>query len=100
MFAFATELDKKWVSFMEVDEKPIKQDVARYFGGHLKYPLKSGRFFDMGDTTKTGVDGWLRLSHDRIEFEKSALRQSKRWKIIIKMEDNHSIRKHFSSTCC
>ena len=67
-------------------EKPIKQDMARYFGGHLKYPLKSGRFFDMGDTTKTGVEGWLRLFHDRIEFEKSALRQSKRWRIIIPFE--------------
>ncbi|AGK61393.1 hypothetical protein Asulf_01406 [Archaeoglobus sulfaticallidus PM70-1] len=68
------------------EEKPLKQDIARYFGGHLKYPLKSGRFFDIGGTTQTGVNGWLRLFHDRIEFEKSALRQSKRWKIIIPFE--------------
>lgn len=72
---------------MKGKEKPIKQDTARYFGGHLKYPLKSGRFFDVGGTTKTGVNGWLRLFDDRIEFEKDALRSSKRWKIVIPFEN-------------
>jgi len=71
---------------MKEKEKPIKQDMARYFGGHLKYPLKSGKFFDIGGTTKTGVNGWLRLFDDRIEFEKDALRSSKRWKIVIPFE--------------
>jgi len=64
---------------MTRDDKPLKQDLARYFGGHLKYPLKSNE-------TKTGVHGWLRLFNDRIEFEKDALRKSKRWKIIIPFE--------------
>jgi hypothetical protein len=64
-------------------EKPLKRDMAYYFGGHLKYALKSGRFFDVGGTTKTGVTGELRLYDDKIEFEKSAIRASEKWKISI-----------------
>lgn len=63
-------------------EKPLKRDMANYFGGHLKYALKSGGFFDVGGTTKTGVMGELRLYGDRIEFENRAI-ISKRWKISI-----------------
>lgn len=66
--------------------KPIKEDTAKYFGGHLKYPLKSGGLFDFGDSTKTGIIGKLKLYEDRIEFEHQALRKSKRWKIVIPFE--------------
>jgi len=65
----------------ERDLKPIKEDDAIYFGGHLKYPLKSGRFFDMGGTTKTGVRGRLAFFDDRMEFK------TRKWKIIIPFEN-------------
>jgi len=65
-----------------IPEKPLKEDTARYFGGHLKYPLKSLGLFNPGES-KTGVMGTLRLYSDRIEFEKQAIRKSNRWKIII-----------------
>jgi hypothetical protein len=63
-------------------EKPLKQDSARYFGGHLKYPLKSPGIFSPGES-KTGIIGTLKLFQDRIEFEKQAIRKSQRWKIVI-----------------
>ncbi|WP_230972511.1 SHOCT domain-containing protein [Archaeoglobus neptunius] len=65
----------------EHDLIPIKEDAATYFGGHFKYPLKSGRFFDIGGTTKTGIVGRLALFDDRIEFT------TRKWRIIIPLEN-------------
>lgn len=65
----------------EHDLIPIKEDTATYFGGHLKYPLKSGRLFDIGGTTKTGVIGRLALFDDRIEFT------TRKWRIVIPLEN-------------
>lgn len=67
-----------------IDEReliPIKEDLATYFGGHFKYPLKSGRFFDLGGTTKTGVSGRLALFNDRMEFI------TRNWRIVIPFEN-------------
>ncbi len=65
----------------EHDLMPIKEDTATYFGGHLKYPLKSGGLFDIGGTTKTGVIGRLALFDDRIEFT------TRKWRIVIPLEN-------------
>jgi hypothetical protein len=71
------------VKIKEQTNKFQKEADAKYFGGHFKYPLKSGGIFDTGGSTKTGVFGKLTLYDNKIVFEKQSVSKSNKWSITI-----------------